>query len=686
MGCGNNGSDFNISDFNRWLCAKLKESQKEQRICLNSYTPTFVPVDVNNPTTEEVKIWAEANLNYVQKNNGTQLVYFVDDHYLPQGPIIVYYGLGAEVTITSFIVNGDELVSTPIPVIDVDGATFIYTGQLKVLFDAWALLNGITATFDDTDLENNWVIVISDIIGDLTINWNYEFGGVLDQQQTASSLQVLVLGNGGSCDSPDFIWTLNDEEITLSNKRIFNTKTIYVDAGSGNDTIGRRGYREFPFKTLNAALVTLEDGDTLYVFPGDYFSSVTVTKYFNIYCENGVNWDLRARFNPSSGITNTTTKLNWRFDNLYGTALYPAFVGALNYINIEYNNYEYTKGLAPGFSDMNINIKTFKNAYLYLNSNDATEASKYICNININNMFVDQAPINNCPINIAQIREKTKININIDNIKIIGDLGGDNGVINLGAPGDGSPYRDIVAKINNCDFYPTAVYGTTPAPFDNRTTWRNAFPSQTGNGIFWIRQAWTNGSNINYELKNYRGTGWGAYINLWNYDVPATSPTIQRIINVKLQGYWEKSAPVSIGGWGDLTGVNQPLNTIVNIELDVICDTAPGVMFFWYGSHPSNRFNISGKIVTKSAGMPCITLNNAFNIQTPTDGNFNSNGTITLKDLMLINDGTVAPIMINPLNAQVQEVMIQNVKSNSLVVDANITEIGESITRNIKYK
>ncbi len=47
MGCGNNGSDFNISDFNRWLCAKLKESQKEQRICLNSYTPTFVPVDVN---------------------------------------------------------------------------------------------------------------------------------------------------------------------------------------------------------------------------------------------------------------------------------------------------------------------------------------------------------------------------------------------------------------------------------------------------------------------------------------------------------------------------------------------------------------------------------------------------------------------------------------------------------------
>lgn len=72
MGC-NNGSDFN-----RWLCAKLKESQKEQRICLNTAAPAFLPVDVNNPTIEEVKLWVNINLNYVQKNNGTQIVYYID--------------------------------------------------------------------------------------------------------------------------------------------------------------------------------------------------------------------------------------------------------------------------------------------------------------------------------------------------------------------------------------------------------------------------------------------------------------------------------------------------------------------------------------------------------------------------------------------------------------------------------
>lgn len=35
---------------------------------------------------------------------------------------------------------------------------------------------------------------------------------------------------------------------------------------------------------------------------------------------------------------------------------------------------------------------------------------------------------------------------------------------------------------------------------------------------------------------------------------------------------------------------------------------------------------------------------------------------------------------------QVQEVNIMNAKSNSLIVDANITEVGESIVRNINYK
>jgi len=81
--------------------------------------------------------------------------------------------------------------------------------------------------------------------------------------------------------------------------------------------------------------------------------------------------------------------------------------------------------------------------------------------------------------------------------------------------------------------------------------------------------------------------------------------------------------------------------------------------------------------------MPCVIITSTTVAQA---GNIQTNGTISLKDLQLINDGTVPPIMINPLNAQVQEVKIMNVKSNSLIVDANITEIGEFIVRNINYK
>jgi len=49
----------------------------EEKICLNE--TEFVPTDVNNPTTEEVKIWTDANLSEVQKNNGTVLTYFVEE-------------------------------------------------------------------------------------------------------------------------------------------------------------------------------------------------------------------------------------------------------------------------------------------------------------------------------------------------------------------------------------------------------------------------------------------------------------------------------------------------------------------------------------------------------------------------------------------------------------------------------
>ena len=164
-------------DGSAWV-QNFPEAWHEKRICLNTASPTFTPVDPNNPTITEVEAWKNANLSLLDQTNGTQLVYFVP-------------------------------------------------------------------------------------------------------------------GDGGSCDNPDFTWTLNkgSELITLSNKRIFNTKTVYVDAGSGSDVTGKRGYREFPFKTLNAAVNEIETNEVLHVFPGTYNLTNVIdvlNRDINIHLENGV--------------------------------------------------------------------------------------------------------------------------------------------------------------------------------------------------------------------------------------------------------------------------------------------------------------------------------------------------------------------------------------------------------------
>jgi hypothetical protein len=69
-------------------------------------------------------------------------------------------------------------------------------------------------------------------------------------------------------------------------------------------------------------------------------------------------------------------------------------------------------------------------------------------------------------------------------------------------------------------------------------------------------------------------------------------------------------------------------------------------------------------------------------IGTGTAASNNTNGTILLKDLTLINDGTVSPIMC----AVPENVQIQNVTTNSLISDPNIIEVGQSIIRNTNYK
>lgn len=667
----------------------------EERICLNK--ETFTPADINNPLTSEVEAWAIANLTTTQRENGTQVVYFVDDYEPYQNNINLYFADNAEDSSITFLVlsgipifprgHNGEIIKIK------ENGVFVYNETLlKNLIESWLTSNGYEGTLEPPDLENN-TLTISHIRGGfIEVDYGYNEDGDNYVDHHESQAVPLIPGNGGTCDEPDFIWTLNEGEITLSNKRVFNTKTVYVDAESGSDVTGRRGYREFPFKTLNAALAVLQAGDTLHVFPGNYFNSVDVSVPFNIYCETGVNWETRLKLVNTNLYNGQLKDFKFKFDNFYslnttsGISLFSTTV--INNIDIEANKLEYVNIALTGISSLK--AKHVKNCLI---SSVKRSEINTICDIKIdkyeNDNYLKQSLIGS-----THYFPNSITNIELNNVKLLNNTHGDGGIINLGWGDDIGQNKNITAKINNCRYTPSSIYEVPPNPWYTATLigLNNFYPHSwmegvnfTGNQVFWVRNGAVNGTNVNYELKNYRGTGHGFNMYGWDFNTPSTSPTVQRVVNVKIQGYWEKGIPVSLRWFGSLGGTDCPQNTIVNIEMDVVCDTSMGVAFWCTGGiHESNRFNISGKIVTKSPGIPCITISG---IAESAGGNIQTNNTITLKDLLLINDGTIQPIMVNPLyNPQVQEVNIMNVKSNSLIVDANITEIGESITRNIKYK
>ena len=115
-------------------------------------------------------------------------------------------------------------------------------------------------------------------------------------------------------------------------------------------------------------------------------------------------------------------------------------------------------------------------------------------------------------------------------------------------------------------------------------------------------------------------------------------------------------------------------NNQIYLNIDIVSDDHAGVYIGLDGTtlNTDALIIITGRIKVTRAGFPCIVLG------------ANQNNRIVLKDLTLINDGTVSPIMINSISPE--NIQIQNVVSNSLVSDANILEIGQSIIRNANYQ
>jgi hypothetical protein len=651
-------------DGTTWI-PKFVESWGEKRICLNTATPPFITTVVTGQTDVGL--------------------YFNYD--------------GNPFDITSFKINGNELLTSTINVYDA-GSNYIYTNQLVSLFSTWMTTNGYSGTIDD-DIDGNGGVLFNSLSGGvLTFEIITDEGGIINtytgisnlittlipadpnnptiteveawknanlsllDQQNGTTLTYFVPGDGGSCDVPDYTWTLNkgSELITLDNKRVFNTKTVYVDAGSGSDVTGRRGYREYPFKTLNAAIPVLQDYDLLYVFPGDYTSSINTNKIINIYCEDGVNWLYTATLTSAQVLTQPT-EVSWRFDKLYTNNPNIGLTGpgltAHNYgVHLKINkaenvNYFGALGSAPNFRSTSLDvIESYNSGLTPITLNNVYPNPEI--SIKIHNVYKTTPAV-------AVGRgnsENTISNINFDNV-----------------------YWETNGASNSSNFA-GIFYGTDVNTHNKITTFKfnsvksTRTPSLTINPIFmsFLDAQIIGPGNLASSFFRSFGVSNGDRVTVDVLDGVFETHTIGHSfypVSRSDCSYRFTIKGRQKNGLAFYTTQNVfSNNNEIYVNLDVVTNEHAAVYIGLDNTtlNPLSTIYISGRIKTTRAGFPCIILGN------------NQNNRIVLKDLTLINDGTVSPIMINSANPE--NITIQNVKSNSLITDVNIVEVAESITRN----
>lgn len=548
-----------------------------------------------------------------------------------------------------------------------DGTVVNYTWDgvnwIPKFLESWGekriCLNTATPPFTPADPNNPTITEVE--------AWKNANLSLLDQQN-GTILTYFVDGDGGSCDVPDYTWTLNkgSELITLDNKRVFNTKTVYVDAGSGSDITGRRGYREYPFKTLNAAIAVLQDYDLLYVFPGDYTSSINTNKIINIYCEDGVNW-LYTSTLTSAQVLTQPTEVSWRFDKLYTNNPNIGLTGpgltAHNYgVHLKINkaenvNYFGATGSAPNFRSTSLDvIESYNSGLTPITLNNVYPNPEI--SIKIHNVYKTTPAV-------AVGRgnsENTISNINFDNV-----------------------YWETNGASNSSNFA-GIFYGTDVNTHNKITTFKfNSVksvrtPSLAINPIFmsYLDAQIIGPGNLASSFFRSYGMSNGDRVTVDVLDGVFETHTIGHSFYPVSRSDYSYRFTIKgrqKNGLAFYTTQNAfSNNNEIYVNLDVVTNEHAAVYIGLDNTtlNPLSTIYISGRIKTTRASFPCIILGN------------NQNNRIVLKDLTLINDGTVSPIMINSANPE--NITIQNVTSNSLISDPNILEIGQSIIRNTNYK
>lgn len=497
---------------------------------------------------------------------------------------------------------------------------------------------------------------------------------ITPELENGTQLVYFVTANGSTNTTPDYTWTLNEGVVTLSDKRTYNSKKVYVDAGSGSDITGKRGYLNFPFRTLNAAFVALQSFDTLHIFPGDYGNTIALNKHVNIYCEDGVNWHVISNLFTTFTTPNLTKKLSFKFDYIYKTIFSTINLRLVNNCDIIINKVEnlaieYHPSTSTLYIKEQVNANVFTGTTLQFDNPSLLEP----CNV-IAKVETAIRSTSNRPVFSQQGGHDSKWFYEVSNYTRTQGFGQ---VIVMSFNTDIGINKTFNIHLKNIRWYGDPIYTTMPALYSNPYTGAGAWSfSDTNKCISFFRSPGTRGIKVNYQINNFEGNCHGLSFML--------NHSGTKDINIKMKGNFAYGVPVAVyfEPATFLASISTDICNI-NIELDVVCAMSPAVYFAETINglvNPNVKIQISGKVETKGAGIPAIVLGHGCTVNT------NYNNCILLKDLLVINDGTVPSIEVGNSAAYPQGILIQNVATNALTLGTGVIEVGEPIKRNVNYK
>jgi hypothetical protein len=539
----------------------------EERICLNTATPAFTPLDVNNPITAEVQAWKNANLTLQQQTNGTILTYF-------------------------------------------------------------------------------------------------------------------VTGDGGSCEQPDFTWTLNkgSELITLDNKREYNGRVHYI-ADKGNDAQALVGYSHNPYKDFYTTLSNANflNGDVAHVRKGNFISTTeipVINKDIKVYLEEG------SIIESAGGHFLGVNNLTYVYNSADTSNISVQGSGEIIHRPTSLTRMFYL----PYNSDLNVKLKKLT---LLAGSNQAWGISlrnrkaivhvdevvannnKLVCSFDswttlpnselpsVRDVFIKTIKVTNqtSRANIIRIQPSNMADNSIDNIHVDNIYFDNTNILS------GTLYfqSNMISDINNY---------VVNATFDNIVNNRLPLPAYIGYFV---------PSSIGSELAlGGQGTNSFKYNNFLMNLLVNNVVSNASIVALSFMRYNNSNIKITVKNGVSTTvpfyigGPTLENNTTINLNMNLEAKTSP-VGIFVYGSiDATSKIKITGTYKTLHPGVATFQI---------ASGSISD--ALILENCSLINDGTVPNITTNSTTPIT--IICKNVYMNSLTLDPNINLVG-TFYQNINYK